>query len=227
MKLQVRRSQVLLGVPFLLGLTFAGGLLGTAVLPSWQQMQDKQLELDLLTEQRERLPLLRRQLQQLEEQLELAGRRNALILGLIAGSGELETFMAQLSQQAAKAGVLLDGYEPVQLEEPQTPKKDSKRSSKNSKAVSVSPPKDPLLAPGLKKTSVLLSARGTGPQLLDFLRRLERLSLLVVQSDLTLKSGGNTKDEEGRVEVEPTELRLNLGLYSRDDSPAQKSGKPG
>ena len=227
MKLQVRRDQVLLGAPILLGLALAGGLLGMAVLPRWQQMQAKQQELDRLTEQQERLPVLRRQLQQLEEQLEQAGRRNALILALIAGSGELETFMAQLSQQAAQAGVLLDGYEPVQPEEQETTKKDNKRSNKNSKAVPVSPPKDPLLAPGLKKTSVLLSARGTGPQLLDFLRRLERLSLLVVQSDLTINSGGNTKDEEGRVVVEPTELRLNLGLYARDDNPAQKSGKPG
>ena len=73
---------------------------------------------------------------------------------------------------------------------------------------------------------MLLTARGSGPQLLDFLRRLERLSLLVVQSDLSLKSG-SSKDKDGRVVVEPTELRLNLGLYARDDSPTVKPGKPG
>ena len=87
-------------------------------------------------------------------------------------------------------------------------------------------PSDPLLAPGLKKTAVLLTARGSGPQLLDFLRRLERLSLLVVQSDLSLKSG-SSKDKDGRVVVEPTELRLNLGLYARDDRPTVKPEKPG
>ena len=88
-------------------------------------------------------------------------------------------------------------------------------------------PSDPLLAPGLKKTAVLLSARGSGPRLLDFLRRLERLSLLVFQIDLSLKSGSSSKDKDGRVVVEPTELRLNLGLYARDDSPTAKPGKPG
>ena len=74
---------------------------------------------------------------------------------------------------------------------------------------------------------MLLSARGSGPQLLDFLRRLERLSLLVVQSDLSLKSGSSSKDTGGQVVVEPTELRLNLGLYARDDSPTAKPVKPG
>ena len=122
--------------------------------------------------------------------------------------------------EAAQSGVQLDGYEPVQAVAPPVSK------SKNKKAEDQAP-SDPLLAPGLKKTSVLLSARGSGPQLLDFLRRLERLSLLVVQSDLSLKSGSSSKDKDGRVVVEPTELRLNLGLYARDDSPTAKPGKPG
>jgi type IV pilus assembly protein PilO len=187
--------------------------LGALVLPTrWQQLQTDQQELLVLEAQRERLPLLRRQLDSLEQQREQAERRNALILGLIAGSGELNTFLAQLSQQAAQTGVMLDGYEPIQAVAP-PPKS---QSSKDDKDKANQPPPDPLLAPGLKKTSVLLSARGSGPQLLDFLRRLERLSLLVVQSDLSLKSGNSSKDK--------TELRLTLGLYERDHSSRQKPG---
>lgn len=220
MTLQLRREQVLLGAPVLLGVLLAAGLGGVAVLPRWQQLQADQQELLVLEEQRERLPLLRRQLDSLEQQRQQADRRNAEILGLIAGSGELATFLAQLSEQAAQSGVQLDGYEPVQAVALPVSK------SKNKKAEDQAP-SDPLLAPGLKKTAVLLTARGSGPQLLDFLRRLERLSLLVVQSDLSLKSGSSSKDKDGRVVVEPTELRLNLGLYARDDSPTAKPGKPG
>ena len=218
--LQLRREQVLLGAPVLLGVLLAAGLGGVAVLPRWQQLQADQQELLVLEEQRERLPLLRRQLDSLEQQRQQADRRNAEILGLIAGSGELATFLAQLSEQAAQTGVQLDGYEPVQAVAPPVSKGKSKKAEDQV-------PSDPLLAPGLKKTSVLLTARGSGPQLLDFLRRLERLSLLVVQSDLSLKSGSSSKDKDGRVVVEPTELRLNLGLYARDDSPTAKPGKPG
>lgn len=220
MTLQLRREQVLLGAPVLLGVLLAAGLGGVAVLPRWQQLQADQQELLVLEEQRERLPLLRRQLDSLEQQRQQADRRNAEILGLIAGSGELATFLAQLSEQAAQTGVQLDGYEPVQAVAPPVSKGKSKKAEDQA-------PSDPLLAPGLKKTAVLLSARGSGPQLLDFLRRLERLSLLVVQSDLSLKSGSSSKDKDGRVVVEPTELRLNLGLYARDDSPTAKPGKPG
>jgi type IV pilus assembly protein PilO len=71
-----------------------------------------------------------------------------------------------------------------------------------------------LLAPGLQKTSVLLTARGTGPQLLAFLRRLEGLSLLVVQSDLQLSHG--TANEKAASADTRTSLRLQLSLYSRD-----------
>ena len=220
MTLQLRREQVLLGAPVLLGVLLAAGLGGLAVLPRWQQLQADQQELLVLEEQRERLPLLRRQLDSLEQQRQQADRRNAEILGLIAGSGELATFLAQLSEQAAQSGVQLDGYEPVQAVAPPVSKGKSKKPEDQA-------PSDPLLAPGLKKTAVLLTARGSGPQLLDFLRRLERLSLLVVQSDLSLKSGSSSKDKDGRVVVEPTELRLNLGLYARDDSPTAKPGKPG
>ena len=220
MTLQLRREQVLLGAPVLLGVLLAAGLGGLAVLPRWQQLQADQQELLVLEEQRERLPLLRRQLDSLEQQRQQADRRNAEILGLIAGSGELATFLAQLSEQAAQTGVQLDGYKPVQAVAPPVSKGKSKKAEDQA-------PSDPLLAPGLKKTAVLLSARGSGPQLLDFLRRLERLSLLVVQSDLSLKSGSSSKDKDGRVVVEPTELRLNLGLYARDDSPTAKPGKPG
>jgi len=100
--LQLRREQVLLGAPVLLGVLLAAGLGGVAVLPRWQQLQADQQELLVLEEQRERLPLLRRQLDSLEQQRQQADRRNAEILGLIAGSGELATFLAQLSEQAAQ-----------------------------------------------------------------------------------------------------------------------------
>ena len=189
MTLQLRREQVLLGASVRLGVLLAAGLGGVVVLPRWQQLQADQQQLLVLEEQRERLPLLRRQLDSLELQ----------------------------RQQAAQTGMQLDGYEPVQAIAPPVSK------GKSKKAVDQAP-SDPLLAPGLKKTGVLLSARGSGPKLLDFLQRLERLSLLVVQSDLSLKSGSSSKDKDGRVVVEPTELRLNLGLYARDESPNLKSG---
>ena len=74
MNLQLRREQVLLGAPILLGVVLAAVLGGGAVWPRWQQLQASQQELLVLEEQRKRLPLLRRQLDSLAQQLELADR---------------------------------------------------------------------------------------------------------------------------------------------------------
>ena len=212
----LNRETVLVAAPALLGALVAAALTGAVLLPRWQQVQRDQQLLEQLEAQRQRLPLLRRQLDTLEQQRAEAELRNAQIISLIAGSGDLNTFLAQLSEQAASSGVQLDGYEPIAAAPP--PKGGGKEKAP-------APPPDPLLAPGLTKTAVLLTARGSGPQLLEFLRRLERLSLLVVQSDLSLKAGTATKDKEGRPQLEPTQLRLNLGLYTKDHSDTDQPGK--
>jgi type IV pilus assembly protein PilO len=204
----VGREQVLLWLPAAVG-GLGALLLGFGlVLPAWQRLQVAQQELEQLEEQRQRLPLLRAQLEKLARDQEQAEQQRNAILGLIAGSGEISTFLAQLSDEAQATGVQLDGYEPVTTAAPEP--------SKGKPAKTPPPPADPLLAPGLQKTSVLLTARGTGPQLLAFLRRLEALSLLVVQSDLQL-SHEASKQKDGA--ALPTSLRVQLSLYSRESFP--------
>ena len=171
------------------------------VAPQWQGLQAEQQRWGALQEGRQRLPLLRRQLADLEQRLQRAEVNNRQISTLIAGSGDVSTLLALLSAEAAGAGVVLDRYEPVPLAASAKPTKPA-NSTNPAKS-----PVDPLLAPGWSKTSVLLSARGAGPQLVQFLRRLERLSPLVVPSDLALKAGT------------PAELRLNLSYYDAGSSP--------
>jgi type IV pilus assembly protein PilO len=203
-----KRDWFLLGVPIAAGLMVSVGLAVLAVWPAWQRLQIDRRELEQLAEQRKRLPLLRAQLVKLSDNVAQEQRRSSQILGLIAGSGEINTFMAQLSAEAQRSGVALDGYEPITIAAPVADGPGGKPKPAKDKAPD--PPADPLLAPGLQKTSLLLTARGTGPQLLSFLRGLEQLSLLVVQSDLSLKH--NNTDE-----ATSTQLRLNLSVYSRAD----------
>ena len=77
----------------------------------------------------------------------------------------------------------MDLYEPQQAP-PATPAKTSGGGSASTKPAP--PPPDPLAVEGLQRQTVLIAAKGTFPQVLDFLRRIERLNLLVVQSDLQL-----------------------------------------
>jgi type IV pilus assembly protein PilO len=214
-----KREWLLLGGPVVAGLLLSVGVAALAVWPSWQRLLIDQQELEQLEEQRQRLPLLRAQLLKLQDSVKEAEQRNASIVGLIAGSGEITTFLAQLSSEAQRTGVALDGYEPVVTQAPPADPKAAK--TKSAKDKTPPPPADPLLAPGLQKTSLLLTARGTGPQLLAFLRSLEQLSLLVVQSDLNLKHETKEAAKPGEAAANTTQLRLNLSLYSAAE-PATK-----
>ena len=202
--MELSREQVLVAGPALLGGVLALAIGALVVAPQWQGLQAEQQRWGQLLEGRQRLPLLRRQLASLEQRLQGAEARNRQISTLIAGSGDVSTLLAMLSAEAAAAGVVLDRYEPVPA--PAAGRPDPKATpSPNAKPAK--PPADPLLAPGWVKTSVLLTARGSGPQLVQFLRRLERLSPLMVQSDLAVKAGT------------PAELRLNLSYYDARPSP--------
>lgn len=212
---RIRREQVLVAVPALLGGALALGLAWLGLWPSWQKLQLEQQHLDQLEEQRQRLPLLRAQLLKLQDNLQQAEQRHQQILALIAGSGQISTFMAQLSEEAQRTGVQLDGYEPISTAAPDPDAKDKPKD----KDAPPPPPPDPLLAPGLRKTSLLLTARGTGPQLLAFLRGLELLSLLVVRSDLSLKTETAKGTTPAAAAALPT-LRLNLTLYAQDPAKA-------
>jgi type IV pilus assembly protein PilO len=221
----ITREQVLLWAPVLLGGMLAAAAGALLLVPSLQQLQRDQVELLDLKQQEARVPSLRLQLSKQLENLQEAQIKGSQILQLIAGSGDISTFMAQLSQEARRSGVQLDSYEPVTTIAASTTTNAPAATSQQTAAKPPegidpkqppSPPVDPLLAPGLQKTSLLITARGQGSQLNQFLRRLESLSLLVVQSDLAVKyepgpAAANGKPPAAGV----TTLKLNLALYSK------------
>lgn len=224
---RVTREQILLWTPVALGGVVALAAAVLMLLPAVQQLSRKQQELTDLKEQEARVPLLRQQLTQQQETLEEAQQREKQILQLIAGSGDISTFMAQLSREARSSGVQLDSYEPVTAtaapattppagQKPPAAPNPPQPAAAAGAAAAVAAAVDPLVAPGLQKTSVLITAKGSGPQLQDFLRRLERLSLLVAQSDLSLKTEVAQATEAGKTAASGlTTLKLTLGVYSR------------
>ena len=217
---RVTREQILLWTPVALGGVVAIAAAALLLFPAVQQLSRKQQELADLKEQEARVPLLRQQLTQQRETLEEAQQREKQILQLIAGSGDISTFMAQLSREARISGVQLDSYEPVTATAAPvtTPPAGQKppASPNPQQPQPAAAPVDPLVAPGLQKTSVLITAKGSGPQLQDFLRRLERLSLLVAQSDLSLKTEVAQATEAGKTAASGlTTLKLTLSVYSK------------
>lgn len=78
---------------------------------------------------------------------------------------------------------------------------------------------------GLRRQTSLLTVRGTYPRLLAFLRNLEALNVLVVQSDLdlSLEEEGNGDQPTRAASGTPVTLKFSVSLY---DQPEEKPSSP-
>ena len=224
---ELGRTALLLGLPIGAGVLLTALVVVGGVWQPWNKVRQDQIRVDELRAMEQRLPLLRQQrLQQLTEADKVKGQQNDLLL-LIAGRGEVTTVLAQLNREANAAGIQMNLFEPGAAPVDPNAAKGAKPGTPPPPAQGAQgqpppPPKDPLEAQGLTKSTTLLSARGRFPNLLDFQRRLERLGLLVVQSDLNLTT------DEVKADAPPplTELKLNLSLYSKAEAPAAKPAAP-
>jgi len=168
-------------LPLSVGTLVAALVGGALVAPQWRQWQEGQARLATLRASEAQVPLLRRQVAVQLEQQARAEHHQELLVQLIGGTGDLATVLAQVDRVAGLTGVQLDLYEPQGAAPEATAKAGAGAQDKPAP-----PPPDPLAVEGLERQTVLLAAKGSFPQVLDFLRRLERLNLLVVQSDLQL-----------------------------------------
>jgi len=175
-----------------------GGLLALLVLlvgalPLFNVLQVQTSQQRDQLDQEQRLPLIRADLARVSAQQLTAERQQRQLLTLIAGSGDLDTFLAQVDNEAQRHGVQLQLFEPTSAlpaadgEEADPLKAQTKgtrqqrQSQQRAKqAASAAKSSDPLRKAGLNSTLLLLTARGRFPQLLAFLRGMEALSLLVV-----------------------------------------------
>ena len=194
------QQRLLLGVPIGIGTVVTALIVGFGVVPPWLRLQANSERMAQLEQDKSRIPQLRAQIAKTAEAQSAAERKQLQMLQLIEGSGEFVTFLAQLDAEAARQGVQLDLYEPV----------------------AALAPASPLEAAGLKAQRVLLTARGSYPSLLAFMRATEKLSRLVSQGNLSLaladqdKAGAQPAPATGPV-APKTELKLMLTSYQITD----------
>lgn len=199
------------------------------LLPLWATLQRDSQRLQELEQLRDQVTLMRGQLVATQENTEAAMASKAKIERLITGNGDLSTFLAMLDREAEASAVQLTLFEPTQaVAAPGAPTGAAAPAAPPTAApapgappVPGTPPPDPLALQGLTQRTLLVSARGSFPALLAFLRRLEALNVLVVQSDLNL-----TLPDAGASATKPLKpsnevvMKLTLGLYSRSPAPA-------
>lgn len=208
------QHQLLLAMPIGVAAVLAVLVLGIGVVPQWLKLQVDSERLAQLEQIKARGPLLRGQLGSAAAAQSSAERKQRQVLQLIEGSGELVTFLAQLDREAARFGVQLDLFEPVAAF-PSSPGHGKKEASKGDQPPPFPP--SPLEATGLKAQKVLLTARGRYPDVLAFLRAVEKLNLLVLQSNLALSAQKASTADKPTALTQPaiakTELKLILTYY--------------
>lgn len=213
--------RLLLWLPAALGGVLALGVLGLGTLPLLSQLQLQERQQAEKKALEERLPQIRLGLRRVAIDQQRAEQRQQRLLQLIDGSGELVTFMAQLDREARRHGVELQLYEPtsaagaspdssdpLQAQAKGTRQKNQQQQAEASAAAAAAKA-DPLLGAGLRNTQLLLSARGSYLNLLAFLRAMESLGLLVVQSNLNLNQVAAGTGASPLVE-----MKLSVSLYS-------------
>jgi type IV pilus assembly protein PilO len=215
--------QIWLWFPIGAGAVLALALAFLALMPLWvalrrdsERLQEAQSLASRLEEER----LLARRL---VEQEEKATTQRQNLIRLISGNGDISTFLAKLDQLAKASGVQLDLFEPALAPADAAAKLQGGAAAPGAKPAKPAP--DPLEAEGLQSQAIVLAARADFPQLLAFLRQMEALNVLVVQSDLELnlepRQAGGTK-ESGAAAKEPVRMKMALKLYSKSsqDKPA-------
>ena len=227
-KRRFSRERVLVGAPVLAAVVV---LLGLVIVDGWPRLgrlQEQQERLEELRLKQAALPGLLRQLARQEIRAQEVAQQQAVLLDLLAGRERVQTFLAQISREAAASGVVIELYEPSAPPTPATAASNRSSRNRSNRSNQKAAPKDPLTGLGYAKTSVLLQAKGPYEALQAFLRRMESLQLLVQPSDLALKSltaKGDAKAPNA-VEKPSTQLKLRLSFFDRVAEPQAKAAPP-
>jgi len=162
------------------------------------------LEKERLQKQEE-LPFLKVQERKLKENYVNARTHTKILESLVAGNQSIETLLSQLNMEALQSDVELESYEPQRKS--QSPSANESNPNNDSSAT------DSLISEGVTTETRLLVTRGPYQGQLEFLRRLERITPLLIISDLSLQADslGSTTSE---LEDEATNtMRLTITAY--------------
>ena len=208
------RQRVLVGTPLLVAALIGAGLFAIAGLPHWLESGERTRRIAELKVQQQSLPLIAARMKQEQQKLVAAQQQQDLVVNLVAGRGEIETFLAQLSRTATETGVVIERYEPAAAAPGVTdpPEQAAKDQAEGGEGKGAAPP----AMKGYEKTAILLQVRGPYTGVLQFLRAMETLELLVQPSDLELKAVPPETNAEGAPAGPPlSELKLGLSFFDK------------
>lgn len=204
-------------LPVLAGLVMAALIVPSGIWPLSERVNNQQEEVDLFRSKSIAVPQLRQQLAELTVRQRLREQQLDRLLALVAGTSELNTFLAELNDLATTSGVLITTTEPGDVERfiPQSsPADDAPPPAAGGEDGSASSG-DALLLKGLEKRSAGLTVQGGFLQVYGFLRALEQLQVFVIISEMDIQSEAQSRGENDEVVVPEIRMSLKLTAYGR------------
>ena len=205
-------ERALVVLPAAVGVTFALILAGALVVRFQSTInQLTALEQERL-QKRDDLSFAKIQQRKLKQTYREAQEQTQLLQQLVAGNQSIETLLSQLNLEASESKVVLESYEPKRT---QAAPAGSANSKKNA------PPADPLVTDGVIKEKRLIVVKGPYVGLLEFLRRLERITPLLVISDLSVQADAAASAADQPLPQATSTLRLTLTAYTKEQAKAK------
>ena len=192
-------------VPILAGLALAAALATAVITPQVVQLRERRLVVDVLDQKSQALPGLVENLAQRRLDQEEVMAQQQRLLALLAGTADLETFLAQLNDFADQYQVVVTSTEPGAVERAPVPAPEAATDAPPADAEELVVG-DPLLMQGLQKRSARIAVEGPFVQVLAFLQSLEKLEVFVVTDDLSVVKARSSEDEAMQVRLDLTLL---------------------
>ena len=213
-------ERAVLVVPVFAGLGLSMALLSVGITPLTIRVREQSEVVEQLTTKAEFVPVLRQQLAAVKrDQLERDQQLDRL-LELVAGTSELQTFLAGLNDLARVHNVAITTTKPGAVERFQAPKpaqgQDAPPAARGGGSQAAGG--DPLLNRGLEKRSAALTVKGPFQQVLAFLQSLEQLEVFVVIGEMNVQE--QRRQTEAGVDLIEVAMDLTLSAYGRQPESA-------
>ena len=206
-------------LPVLAGLVMAALIAPSGIWPLSERVNNKKEEVELLRSKSIMVPQLRQQLVELSARQRLREQQLDRLLALVAGTSELNTFIAELNDLAIISEVVITTTEPGDVQR-------FIAQTSPTGTVDGAPPAaggedgsalsgDALLMKGLEKRSAGLTVQGGFLQVYKFLRALEKLQVFVIVSEMDIQSEAQSRAENNEVAAPKIRMSLELTAYGR------------
>ena len=208
-------ERAVLVVPVLTGLALSVALLSFGITPLTLRVREQNKVVAQLTTKADFVPVLRQQLAVLKRKQAEREQQLDRLLALVAGTSELQTFLAELNDMARLHNVEITTTKPGVTErfKAPIPAQDQIAPPAVGGAGAEESAGDPLLNRGLEKRSADLTVTGPFQQVLAFLQSLEQLEVFVVISDMNIQE--QSLQMEDGAEKSEVAMNLTLSAYGR------------